>query len=90
MEIRWTPEASSCLENISLHIAENSPDAALKTVSNIFDRIEHLVHFPHVGRVGRIQGTRELVLAPLPYIAIYREMDAAVEVLQILHGAQDR
>jgi toxin ParE1/3/4 len=90
MDIRWTPEASSSLEHISLHIAEDNPEAALRTVRTIFERIEYLVAFPRRGRVGREEGTRELVLSPLPYIAVYRVTDSTVEILQIWHGAQDR
>ena len=45
--------------------------------------------FPDRGRIGRIAGTRELIFAPLPYIAVYRVNDDAVEILRIYHSAQD-
>jgi toxin ParE1/3/4 len=90
MDIRWTPEASSNLEHISLHIAEDNPEAALKTIRTIFGRIEQLVAFPRRGRIGREDGTRELVLSPLPYIVVYRVKEATIEILQIWHGAQGR
>jgi toxin ParE1/3/4 len=45
--------------------------------------------FPNRGRIGRITGTRELVFAPLPYIAVYRVKDDAVEILRTYHSAQD-
>jgi len=64
--------------------------AALKTVRTIFERVEQLVTFPHRGRMGREEDTRELVLSPLPYIVVYRVKDSAVEILHIYHGAQDR
>ena len=90
MDIRWTPEANSNLEQIGLHIARDNPEAALKTIGIIFERIEQLTIFPHRGRSGRDPGTRELVLAPLPYVAVYRVTDSVVEVLHIWHGAQSR
>jgi toxin ParE1/3/4 len=71
-------------------IAEDNPTAALKTARTIFERIEQLVTFPHRGRTGREEGTRELVLSPLPYIVVYRVKDSAVEILHIYQGAQDR
>jgi toxin ParE1/3/4 len=40
-------------------------------------------------RSGRIEGSRELVLTPLPYIAVYRIKGQMVEVSRIYHGAQD-
>jgi len=90
MDIRWTTEASSNLEKISLRIAEDNPEAALKTVRTIFERIEQLVTFPRLGRMGREEGTRELVLSSVPYIVVYRVADSTVEILQIWHGAQAR
>jgi plasmid stabilization system protein ParE len=53
MDIRWTTEASSNLEQISLRIAGDKPEAALKTAGAIFERIEQLVGFPRRGRIGR-------------------------------------
>jgi plasmid stabilization system protein ParE len=58
MNIRWTEEAVVCLEHISLHISEYNPEAALKTVNTIYERIEELVVFPNRGRRGPEEGTR--------------------------------
>ena len=83
-------EASSNLEQISLHIAEDNPEAALRVAAELFDRIERLAAFPNSGRRGREAGTRELVFSPLPYIAVYQVKKSAVEILSIWHGAQNR
>ena len=48
-------EASSNLEQISLHIAEDNPEAALRVAAELFDRIERLAAFPNSGRRGREQ-----------------------------------
>jgi toxin ParE1/3/4 len=90
MNIRWTKEAVANLERISLYIAEDSFDDALKTVNRIYERIEQLSAFPQRGRVGREPDTRELVLSPLPYIVAYRVKESTVEILHIWHGAQRR
>jgi toxin ParE1/3/4 len=89
MNIRWTPEAVANLEGICLYIAEDNPEAALKIANSIYERIEELAVFPNRGRKGREEGTRELVLAPLPYITTYRVKESTVEILHIFHGAQD-
>jgi toxin ParE1/3/4 len=39
------------------------------------------------GRPGRVEGTRELVFAPLPVVAVY-EVHEEVHVLRIQHGSQ--
>lgn len=73
MNIRWTTGATADLEQIREYIAQDSLASALKTVRVIFSRIEELVTFPHRGRNGREAGTRELVMYPLPYLAVYRD-----------------
>ena len=42
------------------------------------------------GRVGREEGTRELVFTSLPYVAVYRVKEQTIQVLRIYHGAQER
>ena len=56
---------------------------------SIYERIGLLAKYPEFGRTGRLPETRELVFAGLPYLAIYRITEESIEVLRILHGAQD-
>jgi plasmid stabilization system protein ParE len=42
---------------------------------------------PHSGRIGRVKGTREVVIPRSPYIVVYQLTAQAVEVLGIWHGA---
>jgi plasmid stabilization system protein ParE len=59
-------------------------------VLRLYEGIRDLKNTPYLGRPGREEGTRELVFAPLPYIAVYRIKDQFIEVLGIYHGAQSR
>ena len=43
---------------------------------------------PNVGVLARREGTRELVLSPLPYIVVYRITGNVIHIVRILHGAQ--
>jgi toxin ParE1/3/4 len=47
-----------------------------------------LTQFPLRGRAGKRDGTRELVLSPLPYMIVYTVNEETVHVVRILHGAQ--
>ena len=90
MRLRWTPDASEDLYRIVQYIQEDSPSAAAQVAKIVVDGCEILLRFPRAGRTGRREGTRELVFAGLPYIAVYRIADEVVEVIRIYHGAQDR
>jgi len=48
-----------------------------------------LMTIPNRGRVGRASDTRELVFAPLPYIAVYQVIEDQVQVLRVRHASQD-
>jgi toxin ParE1/3/4 len=39
--------------------------------------------------MGRIAGTRELVVPPLPYIIVYQVKSSAVHILRVYHGARN-
>ena len=46
--------------------------------------------FPIRGRASiRMDGRRELVIPPLPYIVVYQVKRETVEISRVFHGAQD-
>jgi toxin ParE1/3/4 len=90
MRIRWTPAAAADLQHISDYLGQRHPSYRQTTVRKLYAAIESLKRRPSRGRVGREEGTRELVFHPLPYIALYRVKEQTVEVLRIYHSAQDR
>lgn len=90
MRIRWTPAAADDLEHLWGYLIANYPQFAAGTIRRIYDEVLSLASTPRLGRIGREEGTRELVISGLPYIAVYRVKDDAVEVLHIFHGAQNR
>ncbi len=89
MRVRWTSDAADDLERISDYIAADRPEAARRVAFHIVRTVDGLETFPNRGRPGRVEGTRELVLAPLPFIAVYEVHSNEVQVLRLLHGAQE-
>ena len=83
------PPAASDLYNIVQRIQKDNPTAAAEVASVLYDGCGSLRDFPRRGRKVRIEGTRELVFAGLPYIVVYRIQDQIVEVMRIYHGAQN-
>jgi toxin ParE1/3/4 len=90
MRLRWTPDAAEDLYRIVQYIQEDNPSAAAQVADILVNGCESLLRFPRAGRLGRRDGTRELVVVGLPYIVVYRIADQVVEVLRIYHGAQER
>jgi toxin ParE1/3/4 len=88
MRVRWTFDAAQDLERISDYIAGDRPNAARNIALEILRAVSSLDTFPNRRRHGRVEGTRELVLAPLPFVAVYEVFESEVQVLRILHGAQ--
>jgi toxin ParE1/3/4 len=88
MQLRWAREAADDLERIADYLLAHSPDRAAELVRSVYEAPAALLAFPNRGRSGRIEGTRELVLTPLPYIVVYKVVGDAVFVVRILHGAQ--
>ena len=89
MQVRWTEPAVRDLEEISEFIWIDRPASAEKVAKSLFDAANSLSAFPARGRIGRIQGTHELVVSGLPYIIVYRFTDAFLQILRIYHGARD-
>ena len=89
MKIVWSPEAIEDLISLKAYLAEESPAAARRIVLRILHDVEHLLpDHPHMGRPGRVPGTRELVIAQTPYIVPYRVQHATIQILRVYHGAR--
>jgi toxin ParE1/3/4 len=90
MQIRWSPAAAEDLKQLFNYIRTDNPGAAQRVAQIIYDRAGALGTDPYLGRRGRVEGTRELPLPPLPFIVVYRVIEHvdAVEIINVIHGAQ--
>ena len=89
MRLRWTRLAEGDLEAIAGYIGQDSPAAAPRVVLELLDQVESvLARNPAIGRPGRVLGTREFVIAGLPYILAYRVRGTDLEILRVLHASR--
>ncbi|TDR89761.1 type II toxin-antitoxin system RelE/ParE family toxin [Enterovirga rhinocerotis] len=87
--IAWLASAAADLDRILDHIERDSPQGARRVAMAIRKGANTLLHEqPLAGRMGRVEGTRELVISSTPYILVYRLRKERVEVLRIMHGNQ--
>jgi len=88
-ELRWTFAAAEDLHQIADYLFEKTPSTASELIRRIYKAPSTLKEFPNRGRIGKKQGTRELLIPSLPYIVIYQVGDNVVNILRILHAARE-
>ncbi len=88
MRVQWSVLAQADRDAIFDYIEADSPQAAITVDNRIQAQIETLAQFSQTGRLGRVEGTRELVILRTPYIAAYRIVGDTLRILRVLHGAR--
>lgn len=87
MQVFWTQEALADREAIYSYIEVENPLAALELDERVSKSAARLSAYPEQGRLGRVAGTRELVIHP-NYILIYDLKGEALRILRVLHSAR--
>ena len=88
LKIEWLPLASANRFEQLDYIAQDNPLAAIDQDERIERQIDMLLQQPQMGSPGRKKGTRELVISRTPFIVVYRAKGARIEIIRLLHGAQ--
>ena len=88
MKVRWTGAARRDLAAAAEYLQERSPQGARRMIHRIHEAAQLLEERPRAGKVGREDGTRELVVSRTPYLLVYEFGGHSVEVLRLLHGSQ--
>ena len=89
MRIVWLEAARDDLRAIRRYISRDNPAAAKRVATRIVAATAGLQKNPNLGRPGRWSETRELVIPGSRYILPYRLRGQTIEILRVLHGAQD-
>jgi toxin ParE1/3/4 len=76
------------MEELHAYVAVRSAAQASLTLARIRKAINRLDPFPHSGRLGAVEGTRELIVARLPYRVIYQIIHDQVVIERVLHTSQ--
>jgi len=81
-------DAISDLIEIRRYIVQDNPRAANDVALRIKRTVQLLSDQPSMGKLGRADGTREIVISGLPYIIPYRVKNNLVQILRVFHGAR--
>jgi toxin ParE1/3/4 len=85
--VRWTNRALGRLDEVADYIARDNPERAQTFVRELRQKVD-ILRAHQLGKAGRVFGTKELVLHK-HYIAVYRVKGEEVQILTILHSAQN-
>jgi toxin ParE1/3/4 len=88
VKVEWSALAMEDRDRIFDYIESESPKAAIQVDIRIEEQVDQLVQFPELGRLGRIEDTRELVNSQTSYVVPYRVYGNVVRILRVLHCAQ--
>ena len=86
-DLEWKATAIADLLAIVDYISDDNPDAAQVLKDEIESKTSRLPDHSQMYRVGRVDGTREMVVRP-NYIVVYAETPQIVTILRVLHAAQ--
>jgi addiction module RelE/StbE family toxin len=87
LPVEWRAEASADLEDILSYIADRNESAAESLGEAIEQATSQLTQHPYLYRLGRADGTREIVVHP-NYLVIYRVTSIAIEIVAVVHARQ--
>lgn len=88
LKLVWTKLAIEDLDNAYDYIAATNPGAAADIIERIEKAIAALRLTPGMGRPGRVNGTRELVVTGTPFIVPYRVAEERIEIIAVIHAAR--
>ncbi|MBL8805788.1 MAG: type II toxin-antitoxin system RelE/ParE family toxin [Rhodospirillales bacterium] len=89
MPVLFADAAARDLEAIVAYIADHNRQSAEDVYRAIAAAARQLDRFPALGRPGRIDGTRELVVGQSPYILVYAVDGADAVIVAVFHGSRD-
>lgn len=88
MKVVWSRRALRHLVHLRQHIEKDSEQNAALVAGRILKAVDLLQRHPGIGRIGRVVGTRELVVPETPYVIPYRVRGLRLELIAVFHGRQ--
>jgi len=84
----WSARAKRDVRDIGLYIAQHDQTAAAAIVKRIVATADRLDEYPELGRLGRVNDTRELLVPGARYIVVYRIGRRNVRIVAVMHTSR--
>jgi len=88
VKLKWTLVADIELLRLITYVHPRNRGAALKLHTRTRQKVRQLEKFPRSGRIGSMDGTRELVIGNTPYVAVYTIDDDTVMIHHVFHTSR--
>lgn len=86
MRVIWTPESQQDRVDVFDYIAADNLHVVVQVDELFSDAAARLAEYPHLGKPGKIHGTRELI--PASYRLVYEVEQQTVWILALVHTAR--
>jgi toxin ParE1/3/4 len=87
LQVKWSDEATLDLVEVVDYVEQRDYAASARLHDEIVQAAERLSDVPYLYRIGKVHGTRELVVRP-NYLIVYQVGLDFVAILRILHARQ--
>jgi toxin ParE1/3/4 len=92
MKLRFAPRGAENIAAIADYVSVRNRAAARHVRNILYDSLQNLILFPHVGRPQQMKGAGKLVTHKYKYLIYYTVDEGAdeIEILNVKHPAQKR
>jgi toxin ParE1/3/4 len=87
MKLYWSRRAQHDLLALQEFVRQK-PSSGEQIADALGAACDQIIAMPHSGRLGRVEGTREIVLTGTPFILAYKVFAKRATILAIVHGAR--
>ncbi|MDQ2996774.1 MAG: type II toxin-antitoxin system RelE/ParE family toxin [Chloroflexota bacterium] len=89
MRIIWSaPARREWAEHYRFYATRN-PEAARRVQQLVMSGAARLREHPQLGRPGRVEGSRELIISGTPFLLVYDPTPDRIEIVHVYHGRQN-
>jgi plasmid stabilization system protein ParE len=88
MRLEWAIPALDDLRHIANPSSPGEQSVGIRYARRVADAVTNLADHPGLGRLGRVNDTRELVVTGTPFLVMYSVGGDTVTVLRVLHHAR--
>ncbi len=88
MALIYMGKAQNDLRGIAKAIVQFGHPAPMAYMATLKARLEHQYNINNPGVAGRRSGTREWILPPLPYVAVFKKAGSDVKIYRVLLGSK--